>query len=242
MSSKRAQAVATRKEDSWNSGGLEWTFFCLGKISNSISGWLSIIVICFECWDLTWQGPSYLFSDYKRESLYSEPWTWSSTSIMLVAQCFLLVISITKRIQAKLTNFKRWERWPLWPVSEMRALVKFHNHTVSWEILIWSDLLWKHSSGPWLKREDWLKKKDRNQRTPGCRREKALVKDRVSSSSGPCPSLSLSQLFPTSFILFTTIEMMTNVQHIFIVMNYHWNRSLSPNQSMMALLNKQNGS
>ena len=38
-------------------------------------------------------------------------------------------------------------------------------------------------SGPWPKKEDWLKKKDRDQRRPGCRRLKA----RVSSSSGPLP-------------------------------------------------------
>ena len=36
-------------------------------------------------------------------------------------------------------------------------------------------------SGPWLKKEDWLKKKDRDQRRPGCRRLKA----RVSSMQGP---------------------------------------------------------
>ena len=60
----------------------------------------------------------------------------------------------------------------------------------------------KISSGPWPKKEDWLKKKDRNQRRPGCRRKKTWLEDRVSSCLGPCLSLSLSQLFSTTSFLF----------------------------------------
>ena len=84
--------------------------------------------------------------------------------------------------------FKRIFRSPY----QCQRVIKFHSCQRAFEILWQYDgfeeievdvhLLWYSiSSGPWPKKEDWLKKKDRDQRRPGCRRLKA----RVSSMQGP---------------------------------------------------------
>ena len=77
----------------------------------------------------------------------------------------------------------------------------------------------KISSGPWPKKEDWLKKKNRNQRRPGFRRKKASLKDGVSSYLlGPCLSLSLSRppCFSQLHILRNSTRLQSKLIKVFI--------------------------